>query len=209
MALTALLRRSTIWRTRRPVKHHPNVGLHAFVYSGGMMSDLGTFGGSSSTANAINGAGQIVGYASYAGDVQQHAFLYSGGMMTDLGTLGGNTSDAYAINASGQIVGQVSHVLRSRARLPLQQRDDDRPGNSGRRHVQSRRGDQRPGPGRRFLLGRRRQTPRIHRQQWYHVDLNIPSGTGLTISVAFGINDAGQIVARGVNSARAVIMLCC
>ena len=35
------------------------------------------------------------------------------------------------------------------------------------------------------------------------VDLNtlIPSGSGLTISVAFGINDAGQIVARGVNSA--------
>ncbi len=37
-------------------------GNHAFLYSGGVMSDLGTLGGSYSGAYAINDSGQVVGY---------------------------------------------------------------------------------------------------------------------------------------------------
>jgi len=78
---------------------------HAFLYSGGTMTDLGTFaGGGNSVAYGINNAGQVVGYAFTAGG-NQNAFRYSGGTMTNLGALGGNTSLAQAINSSGQVVG--------------------------------------------------------------------------------------------------------
>ncbi|HEY8747756.1 MAG TPA: hypothetical protein VIM11_07270 [Tepidisphaeraceae bacterium] len=77
---------------------------HAFLYSGGAMTDLGTLGGNVSTVQAINASGQIVGYSATAGGAT-HAFSYVGGTMTDLGTLGGTSSFAYGVNASGQVIG--------------------------------------------------------------------------------------------------------
>ena len=69
------------------------------------ITDLGTLGGASGTARAINNAGQIVGTsATTSGD--SHAFLWTAaGGMTDLGTLGGTASTAWAINNRGHIVG--------------------------------------------------------------------------------------------------------
>jgi probable HAF family extracellular repeat protein len=80
-------------------------GDRAFVYGGGTLTSLGTLGGVSVSANAINDAGQIAGGSTTkAGD--GHAFLYDGGKMTDLGTLpGGNSSTATAINNTGQVAG--------------------------------------------------------------------------------------------------------
>src|SRR3990172_2867667 len=66
--------------------------------------DLGTLGGDSSYAVAINELGQVVGY-SYIASEEYHAFLWENGAMTDLGTLGGNFSQAVAINERGQVVG--------------------------------------------------------------------------------------------------------
>jgi probable HAF family extracellular repeat protein len=80
---------------------------HAFLYSGGVMTDLGTLpGGYYSSGFGINNNGQVVGDAQVAGG-NYHGFLYSSGTMTDLGTLpGGSSSYAYGINNNGQVVGQ-------------------------------------------------------------------------------------------------------
>jgi probable HAF family extracellular repeat protein len=71
------------------------------------IKNLGTLGGNSGAASAINASGQVVGRAMTAAGVQ-HAFLYSGDKMHDLGTLPGYAcSRATGINASGQVVGWV------------------------------------------------------------------------------------------------------
>ena len=79
---------------------------HAFLYSGGVMQDLGTLGGNESSASGINDYGQVVGGSLITGNSANHAFFYNGGVMTDLGTLpGGLGSFANDINDSGQVVG--------------------------------------------------------------------------------------------------------
>lgn len=95
---------------------------HAFLYSGGRMTDLGVLPGfQQSSAVAINNAGQIVGSVQsgslVSSNSNSHGFLYSGGVMRDIGTLsGGNFVVPFAINNAGQVVGTASDSrLRSSA----------------------------------------------------------------------------------------------
>jgi probable HAF family extracellular repeat protein len=89
----------------------------AFLWSGGVMRDLGALGSgtSSSAGHAINTAGQIAGESETNLLVNsfrvQHAFLYSNGTMQDLGSLAGSGGSSYAlgINAAGQVVGNSAH----------------------------------------------------------------------------------------------------
>lgn len=74
-----------------------------------MKIDLGTLGGASSSANAINDTGQIVGW-SYTSNGVDHAFLWSSGNMVDLNSLidpasGWTLEGAGAITNLGWIVG--------------------------------------------------------------------------------------------------------
>lgn len=80
---------------------------HAFLWYGGVMSDLGTLTltpNAESCANAINGPGQASGW-SWVASGATHAFSHSGGAMQDLGTLGGTNSLAFGMNDHGYVVG--------------------------------------------------------------------------------------------------------
>jgi probable HAF family extracellular repeat protein len=81
---------------------------HAFLYSGGVMKDLGTIAGDhNSYATAINDSGQVVGNSivSYASG-SQNAFLYSDGLMQNLTVwLGTGYNEADGINDSGHVAG--------------------------------------------------------------------------------------------------------
>src|SRR3954447_6308377 len=68
-------------------------------------SDLGTLGGATSRATAVNGRGMVVGDSTTA-DGETHGFIWRDGVMTDLGTLGGASSTAAAVNASGAVAGE-------------------------------------------------------------------------------------------------------
>jgi len=78
---------------------------HAFSYTNGVLTDIGTLGGDVGQGNAINSSGHIVGESQPAGSFVSHAFLYDGTNMTDLGTLGGSYSSADLINELGQAGG--------------------------------------------------------------------------------------------------------
>jgi probable HAF family extracellular repeat protein len=82
---------------------------HAFLWSNGTMTDLGTLGGTFSEARALDSTGDVVGTSTLSGTsfTPTHAFLDHNGHMTDLGTLGGSCSYAYGVNDVGEVVGQA------------------------------------------------------------------------------------------------------
>ncbi len=86
-------------------------------YANGTTIDLGTLGGLTSMANAINDARQVVGQSALASGIT-HAFVwFANATIVDLSTLEGptGTSVANAINRIGQIVGQSSSSSSSSA----------------------------------------------------------------------------------------------
>jgi probable HAF family extracellular repeat protein len=79
--------------------------------AGYTVTPLGTLGGSSSFALAVNDAGQVTGNAQTPPGTpapRLNAFLWEDGVMTNLGTLPGsnNFSRGYAINNRGVVVGE-------------------------------------------------------------------------------------------------------
>ena len=71
------------------------------------MRDLGTLGGTSGCATALNDRGQVAGYSNLPGDLIFHAFLWDRRELSDLGTFGGDRSVALAINNVGHVIGRA------------------------------------------------------------------------------------------------------
>lgn len=167
---------------------------HAFLYSKGTIHDLGTLGGANSVAFGINNAGVVVGVSNVNGQAGAitHAFVYAKGEMVDLGTLeGGTTSSAEAINNAGVIAGvsngagfedsQHAFIYRNGVMTDIGTLGDHITVNdiNSRGQVVGMSG----GVGYLYTKGQM-------------LDLNtlIDPALGWTVTAAYGINDAGQIV---------------
>lgn len=78
-----------------------------FLYTNGMMGDIGTLGGDEAAVYAINSYAEVVGYSTTStGDHHAMFYDYQNGTMEDLGVLGSATSsDAYGVNNAAHVVG--------------------------------------------------------------------------------------------------------
>lgn len=72
----------------------------------GPMRDLGTLGGNYGLATWVNDAGEVVGWATNAGDQAAFAFFWNKGEMVNLGTVDSDScSAAWGLNEMHQVVG--------------------------------------------------------------------------------------------------------
>jgi probable HAF family extracellular repeat protein len=83
-----------------------------FLWQNGAKTDLGTLGGPSAMANALNDNGQIVGHSTFAVGSPGHAVLWQNGTITNLtpDLAAGQGSSATGINEAGQIVGNIGYT---------------------------------------------------------------------------------------------------
>jgi len=168
---------------------------HAFLYQDGVMTDLGTLGGTDSYAFGINNEGDVVGYAGHGDLNVYHPFLYHDGQMMDLGSLARRSGYAYGVNDVDQVVG-FSVLSSERAFLwdPVNGMQDLGALGSA---TSIARAINNFGQ----VVGTTGTGAFLY-QDGVMTDLNtlIPPDSGLHLDVAYGINDAGQIVGIATGS---------
>ena len=91
------------------VSYQPNsLYSFCFIYQNGEIKNIGSY----MNPTSINNDGQIVGfsYEFTSSGRQDGAFIYQNGQINNLGTLGGRESFAYDINEKGQIIGWATNA---------------------------------------------------------------------------------------------------
>jgi uncharacterized repeat protein (TIGR01451 family) len=168
---------------------------HAFLYSAGIMTDIGT-PGIKSIGNGINTSGQITGQN--GGD----AFLYGGGTMTDIGSLAGFGSVGNGINASGQVTGYsvTADTRFYHAFLYSGGIWTDLGALGGGFSVGNGINASGQVTGYSSLIQGGASRAFLYAPATGMVDLNtlLPNGSGWTLELATGINDAGQVTGEGI-----------
>ena len=163
--------------------------------------DLGTLGGTTSSARGVNDSGQVVGESAIAGDSTGHAFLYSGGVMTDLGTLGGLNSWALGINSFGEVVGNFSLSIRDSVRHAFLYSGGvttDLGTLGGTHSFAYSINDSGQVVGNSYIAGGSHSHAFLY-SGGVMTDLNdlLPPGSGWTLQRAWAINEAGWIAGQG------------
>ena len=168
---------------------------HAFSYSNGSVQDLGTLGGTWSTAYAVNNSGQIAGTSTLANG-HFTGFVSNGNSLVSLGTLGGANSYAQAISQNGFVAGSSQNAAGYLNAFLWT--------SAGMQNLGTLGGSISTGEGVNDLgwtVGSSTTASGASDGFLYRngamTDLNsfLPVGTGWTITGASGINDAGQILA--------------
>jgi probable HAF family extracellular repeat protein len=167
--------------------------LHAFVYQGSGLVDIGTLGGTYSAGTGINDQNEIAGVSSLAGSSLNHVFLYAQTHMSDLGGVAGESFINAAINNRGEIVAtatnaagaESSFIYRGHSfeKIPLVAAGLNNSGHIAGSHTAAN------GSGHASLY----KDGRL-------IDLNDLVDPSLTfLTNAGGISDNGNIVAKGLN----------
>lgn len=178
-----------------------NQEAHATLWKkDGKPIDLGTLGGTLSIARGINDAGDVVGYSRIAGSDDDYATLWKNGKAYNLGTLGGTQSHAEAINNKGQIVGYRDIGSDANRHAVLWEKGKGKDlGTLGGAYSQAY-AINRAG----FIVGISSNSKNQNRGTLWHgsqiVDINTllaPGTKGITVIIAWDINDYGEILAAG------------
>jgi probable HAF family extracellular repeat protein len=180
---------------------------HAFLYSGGKMTDLGPSGAFQASAYGINASGQIVGtYALNSG--ASGTFLYTNSVMTTLPAAGSGIGYGYAINDNGEIAGFLfapsqyhaakfsNGVWTDLGVVTGAPQNEAKAINASGQIVGT---SVLPSTYKPFKAGK--HIPFISTVSGL-VDLNtlIPAGSGFTLTDAVSINESGQILCDATNA---------
>jgi probable HAF family extracellular repeat protein len=173
--------------------------LRAFIWNKGMLVDLGTLGGTWSTANGINSQREVVGTSTTASGAFKAFFSDVSKRLVDLGTLGGTSSYGMAINNACEIVGtaQTSQGLMH-AFVWKTGKLIDLGTLGGTQSYAYAINDAGTVVGFSWITGNLVTHGFIH-SGGMMTDLNrfLPANSGWTIEAAYGINDSGDIVGTG------------
>jgi probable HAF family extracellular repeat protein len=91
-----------------------DIHTHPFLWSNGVFTDLGTFGGLFGSAQIVNEAGQVAGTANLAGDTTFYGFLWANGTKRMLlPVVGDDCSQTYNMNQQGVVVGWSGQAMDS------------------------------------------------------------------------------------------------